>query len=624
MKPSLKTSIGVTNLSEPVLASLQADLATVWARCPARPSVPTRVHVVALERGGYPEGLPRHRVAKPAASAPASFAGRCGWETCRQSFQMVRDGGDLWVIGGGEEGALAGFGEALERLTGVIWDNVTEKDLLFGPPRPLPVGVQTPGFPFRFRDGPGPETSEGTAEFLTWLSRTRFNGRVFSSKAWARKTPEQRAEIVRQLRARCMHLVVGYHAMDHFLPNEEFARHPEWFGMRDGRRVLRAVVELPDCPHLRPEIPIQPCYSNPELIAYLTDRMAAQVRECPEIEIFSIWPHDGINNWCQCPACLKKTPYEHMYTLALALARKTPHTLPIELIVYANMLTVPRRPLARSDRIVSMLCPYLRSYHHRFYEPGGPPLVIGTLYPAPDRANPVDDRDYGKLFRRWSRVWQAAGTVPGIFDYGGILWMDETRRFERQRFMYHPSVALRFDEARWYQRHGVRYTYLCALFDAWPDTLHHLAIPRALWDPTASPGAFVRHYYRAMAGRHAVPLQRALSAVEARLSADVSPLAALARLERVLACRPVAPAALRRYRIWARYVRLAWASHEAERSGDLGAALGCERRVLAFLERHVEALRDVAITRRLLGYSSAKQQRFVEWQKAQHATDYRL
>jgi len=75
-----------------------------------------------------------------------------------------------------------------------------------------------------------------------------------------------------------MHMVVGYHAMDHWLPENEFEQHPEWFGMRDGERVRRAPVVIPECPHLDADLPIQPCYANEGLAEFLTDRMAAQVQ----------------------------------------------------------------------------------------------------------------------------------------------------------------------------------------------------------------------------------------------------------------------------------------------------------------------------------------------------------
>jgi hypothetical protein len=616
-------NIRLHNLDDALLGSLLEDLRAV-REAPARrrPLPAVAVNVVALESGNPPPGMPGHAVRTPAGSPPAAFKDRCDWETLRQSFQIVRKGRDLWVIAGGREGAVYGFDEILERLTGVIWAGIKDDELLFGPVRPLSAGVQSPSFPYRIRDGSGPDSASADA-FHTWLSRNRYNGRVFSGAHWAAWTPESRQAVLDSFRARGMHLVSGYHAMEYYLPEEEFARHPSWFGMRGGKRVRRAPITLPECPHLNAEVPIQPCYSNPEVAEAITGRMAEQIRNHPEIEIFSLWPHDGINNWCQCPACRKRAPYELMYGLALQLARQTPATLPIELIVYANLLTLPRKKLPASDRIVTQICPYLRHYRRRFYEPGGPRLVMGTLYPGPDRVNPVDDRDYGKLFRAWSRVWKACRTVPGVFEYGGDLWPDETRRTERQRFLHHPPAQLRFDEAQWYRSHGVRYTYFCGIYLSWPDALPQLAMARSLWNAKEPAEPFIARYYQSLAGTKGRGLSAALEAVAARLTAQQPPDLELEALERVLTRMPAGPAP-KRISLWAGYVRLAAREDEAYRAGDLPAALEREKAVAAFLESILPELRDVTISHYILRYSKIRQTRLDQWMKAKTAGDYRL
>ena len=102
-----------------------------------------------------------------------------------------------------------------------------------------------------------------------------------------------------------------------------------------------------------------------------------------------------------------------MYNIALALAKRTSPALPIELIAYGNTLTVPGEELPVSNRIVTMLCPSRRPYERRFYELGGPRLGMSTAYPEPDRLNPVDDRDYGKLFRAWLGHKASRKDFPG-------------------------------------------------------------------------------------------------------------------------------------------------------------------------------------------------------------------
>jgi hypothetical protein len=615
--------IASSNLPAEVTREAQLDLDAVAAaaRRAGKRLPEVALHLVDLG-GALPSGVPAHRLrAAPRTAPPSAFRRRCQWEQRRQAYELIPAGDALWLLGGEAEGVLNGLNEALECLAGVIWAGPDPADTLLGPTRPLPVGPQAPDYPYRLRDGRGPE---GVAEedYLRWLSRARYSGRVYPSDHWAKLSADARAALTGLFAARRLRLVTGYHAMHHFLPESEFAAHPEWFGMRDGVRVRRGPVILPEAPHLNATLPIQPCYANPELVAAITDRMAAQIASSPEIAIFSIWPHDGVNNWCQCPACQATTPFEQMYGLALALAAKTPATLPLELIVYANMNTLPRRPLPRCERVIVMLCPYLRHYRHRVYTPGGPPLSLGTAYPAPDRINPVDDREYGTLFRAWAAAAHQAGAAMGIFEYGGTLWLDETFRTHRQRYLYHPAPALRFAEAGWYNRRGVRYAYLCAVCNCWPDGLHYLAFTRSLWAHREAPDAFAARLYAAIAGHAGPHLQAALAVVARCLDAQTSPLAAVAALRPVLAALPEPWHT--RYHLWTRYVELAWASEAAERAGDVPGAIAAERALEAFLQEASPALTTVTQTPYLARYGTAHRARLEARQEQRQNTDYRL
>lgn len=611
------------NLDNAMLAALNDDLMAVL-KSPARPRPMPKsfVYIVALDAGNCPVDMPDHDLKTPDTTPPISFKARCEWEVQRQSFQLIREGRVTWVIAGGREGALYGFDEMLECLTGVIWAGVRNDQLVFAAPRPLPTGVQSPSFPYRFRDGSGPDGAT-EVDFNVWLSRNRYNGRVISGKALASFSNERKSSLLATFNSRAMHLVAGYHAMDYYLPESELEAHPEWRGMRDGKRVAKARVTLPECPHLDAELPIQPCYTNPEVMRAIVARMAAQIKQNPEIEIFSIWPHDGVNNWCQCPECLKQTPYEQMYRLALALTKQTPATLPIELIVYANMLTPPAGNLPKCSRIVAQICPYLRPYERRFYEIGGQRLAMGTLYPEPDRVNPVDDRDYGKLFRLWAPIWKECGTVPGVFEYGGLLWPDETFRTERQRFLYHPAVGLRFDEAKWYRDHGVRYTYFCTQYLNWPDACMQLAMARSLWNADEDADKFTARYYAATAGELGRAIRRTLENISASLTAREDPASALTKLESILKWLP--PSAVReRYQLWVGYVRLAWMEYSAFLAGDFEAALAHEETVAGYLRDTLPYLIDSANTQSIMRYSEIRQDRLKQRMAGAKGTDYKL
>jgi len=614
--------IAFDNLPQSVRASIDEDLSEVRRLGgPCGIAVPeVTVRLVALQCQGAPDQLPAHDVPIPGTDVPISFHDRCDWETQRQSFHIVEDGG-LWVIGGGAKGVLHGFGELLQRLTGVIWGGLTDEDVLFGEARPLPVGVQSPRFAYRCRDG---SPSSGSFEnFIKWLSRNKYNAKVFTSRGRAGKSPEEVRKLTDFLNSRCMHQIVGYHCMEFWMPDEQLERDPEWRGLRDGQRVMRAHVTIPDCPNLSSELPIQPCYSNRDAAELIVSRMAEHVNAHPEIEVFSIWPHDGVNNWCQCPDCLKKTPYEQMYDLALQLLPHIPETVPIELIAYSNLLNPPFQPLAYCDRIISMLCPYLRPFHHRIYDEGGPAeLVTGNLYPEPDRINPADEREYGELFRRWGEVWAECGSVPAIFEYGGTF-PDETRREDGPRYLYSPAPQLRHDEARWYAERGVRYFYLCSIYKGWPDPFLELDFAASMWGGEEPVEAFEERYYRALIGDKGPELCSALRALAEKLRAQVDCEDEMGAFENVV--EQISPSPARdRYRLWAEYVKLGRPAREHELAGDYERAAEQETKVQAFFDAHHDELIGHINAPWMRHLSETFEQRFRERLTGESGRDYKL
>ncbi|HOJ38987.1 MAG TPA: DUF4838 domain-containing protein, partial [bacterium] len=489
--------IEFSNVPEVILESIREDIASVETQSEdaKKELAGLSLLVVALENPGVPADLPAHQVKKPAPETPISFKKRCDRETERQSFQLRRKGLKIWVIAGGNEGALYGVQEVLRCLTGVIWAGLKDQDMLFGQKKVLLEKVQQPLFAYRGRDGGAP--SGGAKAFVRWMNRNGWNLWRRNSAYWVSQDSSYRQEILSACASRCIHLTLGDHAMSYFLPAEEFQRHPDWFGFRNGQRVLKAPVVISDCPHLNAALPIQPCYSNPEAAEFITERMAAHMAEFPQAEMFGLWPHDGVNNWCQCQKCQRLTPYEQLYRLASLLARKIHSSVVIELIAYSNLLNLPWQRLEANERCFTMLCPYLRPYQHRIYEPGGPELVTGTLYPGPDRINPLDEREYGELFQRWQKVITQTGQGMGIFEYGGTFY-DETRRYDRPRYLYHPSLDIRYDEARWYAERDVRVFYLCSHYAGWPDSYHHWALGKILWSLAEKAEQLFQQYYQAM------------------------------------------------------------------------------------------------------------------------------
>lgn len=563
--------------------------------------------IVSLEQADPTVIIPDHDLETPAPDKPGGFKNLCEWERKRLSFQLIKDGSTIWCVGGGDNGAYYGFLEAIQCLTGVIFSGVRDEDIVFGPVKPLPEGIVKPRFAYRCRDGMGPENDN--LSFIRWMGRNRYNMWRRNSSGWNEKPEEEKRILLDALAMYNVKLTLGDHAMDLWLPESEFDEHPEWFGMRDGERMRVGPVRIPECPHLDADLPIQPCYSNPELQEFIVDNMAKHVAENPQMEMFGLWPHDGVNNWCQCSECLKKTPFEHTHALAMRLSERIPDTIPIELIAYSNLLNLPLNPLPPNDRIFIMLCPYLRHYKHRVYAPGGPEPSVGTAYPASDRINPVDEREYGALFAKWENVAKACGSELAIFEYGATFY-DETRRVDRTRYFLHPRNELMNDEFSWYQKRGVDFIYLCGYYRGWPDLFTEHALATLLWGDDRGVENLATDYYQAIFGENGRRIRATLRKIDADLLKEQDAEDALNELKSILDDLPDSEQ-VRSYRLWIDYVRMGGKARKAELAGDDETVVVIEEEIDAFLAENRPIL-SKRLTPGALKYGAINKQRAKE------------
>jgi hypothetical protein len=578
----LPVALGHVSLSPAVARGVVEDMRSVHQQQPAKLHEACRqtLHLIALDQNNLPARLPAHGLQRPAIHPPVAFKDRCLWSQQKQSFVFIERNTELWIIAGSSVGVLYGVDEWLRCRTGVIWAGLKDEDLLFGPRSDLPAGIQQPAMPYRGRDGSTPPDADLT-DYIRWLGRTRYNIWRRSSAWWVKQDASYHQKVFDLCEQRGIEVTLGDHAMDLFLPAEQFETHPEWFGMRDGQRVRRGPVVMPECPHLNATLPIQPCYSNESLAEYLTDAMASHMADFPRASMFGLWPHDGVNNWCQCEKCTRRTPFEHMYDLAMRLERKLPASIPIELIAYSNLIKLPYRPLPESDRTFTMLCPYLRHFHHRIYEPYEGEVVTGQLYPQPDRINPLDDREYGVLFSKWRQVCEQAGSVMAIFEYGSTYY-DETRRTDRPRLLYGPPQEVIDDEILWYLMQGVKVYYLCSIFRGWPDLWHELATMETLW--LGRPGGPVsQSFYQAIDPQIGPSLHKALDALQQPMLKMQEMGPACDQLQKVLGDLPASPR-VERYRLWLRYLKMARASWHAEQRGQWEQVVAIEADIRHMLE----------------------------------------
>ena len=189
--------------------------------------------------------------------------------------------GGVVLTGDPKRGVLYAVVDYLERDCGVRWWTSTESDYPKLPALPVPAKARrhAPTFKYRevyYRDVLDPG-------FKVHL-RSNFASRTSVMNAPQYDIPLEKGGSYRF--PRFENRLSAYHTMFVFVPpKKHFAAHPEWFSMRDGRRV-----------------PKQLCLTNPEMEALFTSNVIEHVRRDPGASFIQVSQMDN-DCPCQCAAC---------------------------------------------------------------------------------------------------------------------------------------------------------------------------------------------------------------------------------------------------------------------------------------------------------------------------------
>ena len=102
--------------------------------------------------------------------------------------------------------------------------------------------------------------------------------------------------VLAELEKRGMTIHGPAHSFDQFLKSDDYFKdHPEWFGLRNGKRVPQSIVGA------------QFCWSNPEARKQYIHNAEAFITNAPLVHIFCSLPFDG-GAACECEQCKKMKP----------------------------------------------------------------------------------------------------------------------------------------------------------------------------------------------------------------------------------------------------------------------------------------------------------------------------
>jgi hypothetical protein len=132
---------------------------------------------------------------------------------------------------------------------------------------------------------------------LAWAMKARYNamGWQGDSHTPLEKQYQQLGELglLGELKKRDMLLHGPAHSFNLLLRAEDYmTNHPEWFGLRNGKRVPQTFAGA------------QFCWSNPQARKKFTDNVEAFARPAPQIHILCLVPFDG-GQACECDQCKK-------------------------------------------------------------------------------------------------------------------------------------------------------------------------------------------------------------------------------------------------------------------------------------------------------------------------------
>lgn len=241
----------------------------------------------AIEQGTHAQGITLGTLEQfPDESLNESLAIRDGYDG-REAYAIRSDGQGIRLLGKTELGVSHAAYRFLE-LLGCRW-------FFQGPT--WEVVPTSPDLAFNLNETGRPDI----------LSRSIWFGRT--TQAWEKGDPDANAAFARWRRGNRMgdSIKVNIHHQWHAIPKdfpEEFAAHPEYFALVDGKRT-----------------PPQFCVSNAGLQQVIVQYANRFFEKNPEFDMVSLDPADQ-GGWCTCPECAKLGPYsDQAFHLANVVAK---------------------------------------------------------------------------------------------------------------------------------------------------------------------------------------------------------------------------------------------------------------------------------------------------------------
>ncbi len=404
--------------------------------------------------------LPRSALVVGQAAAQAADPELANEQLGEDGFVIRREGGRVLIAGRSDRGTLYGVYAFLEKL-GCRWF-APQFDFYGAAGGELVPHIDTPQVgdwsiterpAFRWRklyieEGQS-HTTENLRQMIDWMAKSRMNvlDCPIDYQHWHHTEWDKwRAALIPELRKRGILIEVGGHGYPNFLPQDRyFAQHPDWFGMRDGKRTSDPRVVF--------------ATSNPEAMQTFVTNVKSYLKAHTEINILDVWPPDSVE-WSDAPADVALgTPAQRQMQLLNHLAAELKPEFPrllIQFIAYEDY-TAPPAQQKPGPGVVMEFCPINRSFESPLY---------ASSYPT--------NEEYFQDLKRWA---------DGVIDPSDItIYSYITKYAWRSLPIVIPHLIV--NEVRRFESIGIGGLATYSEPGNWATfELDHYITARALWNP---------------------------------------------------------------------------------------------------------------------------------------------
>jgi hypothetical protein len=406
-------------------------------------------------------------------------------------FLIRRQHDRVLIAGASDRGTLYGVYAFMERLgcrwfaPNFVYYGAAHGELVPHIQKPS-VGdwniVERPAFQWRklYIEEGRSHTEENLKQTIDWMAKARMNVLdcpIDYQHLHHTEWDHWRLALIPELRKRGILIEVGGHGYPNFLPVEKyFDQHPDWFGMKDGKRTAdpRFVFST----------------ANKDAVQTFVSNVKSYLSEHPEIDILDVWPPDGAE-WSEAPEDLALgSPTERQMLLLNTLANDLKPDFPklrLQFIAYETYTAPPsvHKPAAG---IFMDFCPINRSFESPLYASGD---VTNEEYFHDLQGwlqNVMDPSDITIYSYITKYAWRS---LPVLIPH---LIVDEARRFH----------SLGIGGLATYSEPGSWATY----------ELDHYITARALWNPQIDAEQELVDYTKARYGAAWKPVLAYLNLVE--------------------------------------------------------------------------------------------------------------